>query len=121
MNWGAATTAIALGTALNFLDRFEESLPLLLEQAQVVQADAMSWFQVGVAYEKLERVPEASDAYRKALALEPDYDLAMFNLGGVLWNSGDREQALLTWRRAVNLFPDHELTARLRSDLPLLF
>ena len=110
-----------LGTALNFLDRFEESLPLLLEQAQVLQVDAMSWFQVGVAYGKLKRVPEAIDAYKKALALEPDYDLAMFNLGGVLWNSGDREQALLTWRRAVEQFPDHELTARLRSDLPLLF
>ena len=25
----------------------------------------MSWFQVGVAYEKLERVPEAIDAYKK--------------------------------------------------------
>ena len=81
----------------------------------------MSWFQVGVAYEKSERVPEATDAYKRALALEPDYDLAMFNLGGVLWNSGDREQALLTWRRAVEQFPDRKLTARLRSDLPFLF
>ena len=118
---GGGHYGYCLGTALNFLDRFEESLPLLLEQAQVVQADAMSWFQVGVAYEKLERVPEAIDAYEKALVLDPDYDLAMFNLGGVLWNSGDREQALLTWRRAVEQFPDHELTARLRSDLPVLF
>ena len=118
---GGGHYGYCLGTALKFLDRFEESLPLLLEQAQVVQADAMSWFQVGGAYEKLERVPEAIDAYKKALVLDPDYGRAMFNLGGVLWNSGDREQALLTWRRAVEQFPDHELTARLRSDLPLLF
>ncbi len=106
-----------LGTALNFLDRFEESLPLLLEQAQVIQADAMSWFQVGVAYEKLNRVRESIDAYQKALALDPDYDLAMFNLGGVLWNSGDREKALLILRRAAEQFPNHELTARLRREL----
>ena len=108
-----------LGTALNFLGRFEESLPLLLEQAQVIQADAMSWFQVGRAYEKLERVSESIDAYENALALDPDYDLAMFNLGGVLWNSGDREQALLIWRRAAGQFPDHELTAKLRRELAL--
>ena len=133
-NWGAAERCFrrayelggghygyCLGTALNFLDRFEESLPLLLEQAQVVQADAMSWFQVGVAYEKLERMPEAIDAYKRALVLDPEYDRAMFNLGGVLWNSGDRDQALLTWRRAVEQFPDHDLTARLRSDLSLRF
>ena len=108
-----------LGTALNFLSRFEESLPLLLDQARAIQPDAMSWFQVGVAYEKLGRVPESIDAYEHALMLDPAYDLAMFNLGGVFWNSGDREKALLIWRRAVEQFPDHELTARLRSELPL--
>ena len=108
-----------LGTALNFLKRFEESLPLLLKQAQVIQPDAMSWFQVGVAYEKLERVPEAIDAYEKALALDPNYDLAMFNIGGVLWNSGEREQALVVWRRAVKQFPNHKFTTRLRDELSL--
>ena len=108
-----------LGTALNFLGRFEESLPLLLEQAQVIQPDAMSWFQVGKAYEKLGRVPESIDAYEHALELDPAYALAMFNLGGVLWNSGDQEQALLVWRRAAEQFSDHELTARLRSEFPL--
>ena len=108
-----------LGTALNFIGRFEDSLPLLLEQAQAIQPDAMSWFQVGLAYEKLDRVTESIDAYKHALALDPDYALAMFNLGGVYWNSGDRKQALLIWRKAVEQFPDHELTARLRSELPL--
>ena len=118
---GGGHYGYCLGTALNFLERFDESLPLLLEQAQEVQADAMSWFQVGVAFGGLGRVPEAIDAYNSALGLDPDYDLAMFNLGGVLWNNGDREQALLTWRGAVEKFPDHELTARLRSDFSLLF
>lgn len=108
-----------LGTALNFLGRFEESLPLLLEQARVIQPDAMSWFQVGVAYEKLERVPESIDAYKKALELDPDYDSAMFNLGGVFWNSGDPKQALPVWQRAVKQFPDHELTVKLRNELAL--
>ena len=107
-----------LGTALNFLGRFEESLPLLLDQAQTIQPDEMSWFQVGLAYEKLGRIPESIDAYKQALALDPAYALAMFNLGGVYWNSGDREQALPIWRRAVELFPDHELTTRLRSEIP---
>ena len=108
-----------LGTALNFLGRFEESLPLLLDQAQAIQPDAMSWFQVGVAYEKLDQLPKSIDAYRHALGLDPAYASAMFNLGGVYWNSGDRERALLIWRRAVEQFPDHELTARLRSEFPL--
>ena len=74
-----------------------------------------------MAYEKLERVPESIDACENAVALDPNYDLAMFNLGGVLWNSGDRQKALMIWRRAAEQFPEHELTARLRSELSLPF
>ena len=108
-----------LGTALNFLGRYEESLPLLQEQAQVVQPDALSWFQVGLAFEKLGRVQESIHAYKNALALDPDYDLAMFNLGGVHWNNNDREQALFIWRRAMVQFPEHELTVKLQRELSL--
>lgn len=110
-----------LGTALNFLDRFEESRPLLLEQAQALQPDAMSWFQLGVACGNLGRSTEAIDAYGKALDLDSDYALAVFNLGGVYWNDGDRAKALEIWRPAIARFPDHELAARLRQDMPGLF
>ncbi|WP_375786931.1 tetratricopeptide repeat protein [Bradyrhizobium sp. Pha-3] len=107
-----------LGTALNFLDRYEESLPILISQAEEIQPDDMSWFQVARAYENLDRIPECVDAYRKAISLNPNYDLAWFNLGGVHWNSGDREEASRVWKSAVERFPDHELTSKLRSDLP---
>ena len=40
-----------LGTAHNLLDRFDESLPPLLEYAEVIQPDAMGRFLVGLAYE----------------------------------------------------------------------
>jgi tetratricopeptide (TPR) repeat protein len=110
-----------LGTALNFLDRSDESLPILLGQSREIQPDAMSWFQSAVAYVNLNRSEEAIDAYLKALELDPDDELAMFNLGGVHWNRGDMLQAFEVWGDAVTRFPDHELTAKLRRDLPLLF
>ena len=109
-----------LGTALNFLGRYGESLPLLLEQAQIHQPDVMSWFQVAVAYANLNRAPEAIDAYQKVLALDSDYPLAMFNLGGTYWNSGNFEQASRVWKAAVARFPEHELAAKVRRDFPQL-
>ena len=109
-----------LGTALNFLGRYEESLPLLMEQAQVHQPDAMSWFQVASAYANLKCAPEAINAYQKALALDPDYALAMFDLGGTFWNSGDFKQASQVWKAAIARFPDHELAAKVRRDFPQL-
>ncbi|NOG73532.1 tetratricopeptide repeat protein [Roseicella sp. DB1501] len=110
-----------LGTALNFLAKFDESLPILLEQAEVIQPDAMSWFQAAVAYENLGRPAEAIAAYDQALTLDPNYDLAMFNLGGVHWNSGDHVEAKKVWAGAIKRFPDHELAATLRCMVPSLF
>ena len=107
-----------LGTALNFLDRPEESLPILLSQAEAIQPDDMSWYQVAVAYEKLGRVGESIDAYQKAITLNPNYEPAWFNMGGVHWNAGEREEASRVWTTAVRRFPDHELAALLRRDFP---
>lgn len=108
-----------LGTALIFLDRPEESLPILLPQAEEIQPDYMSWYQVAVAYEKLGRASDSIGAYMKVIALNSNYELAWFNMGGVHWNAGELEEASRVWKAAVDRFPDHELAALLRRDLPL--
>jgi len=110
-----------LGTALNFLKRFEEALPILLEQATTHQPDAPSWFQVAVAQEGVGDIPGCKESYQRAISLDPEYALAMFNLGGIFWNHGPREQALSIWSDAIERFPSHELAAKLRSDLPKFF
>lgn len=109
-----------LGTALIFLDRPAEALPLLLAQAQGIQPDDMSWFQVAVAYEKLGRDQESIQAYRKTIELNPDYDLAWFNMGGVHWNAGEIVEASRVWKEAAARFPEHELAAKLRRELPIV-
>jgi tetratricopeptide (TPR) repeat protein len=110
-----------LAIALKHLNRFDESVPLLLEQAQIVQPDAMSWFQLAAAYASLSCWPEAIDAYKRALALDPDYAVAMFDLGGAYWNSGDAETASEIWTAAIERFPNHELSAELKRDFSPLF
>lgn len=120
-NLAAGHYGYCLGTALNFLGRSEESLPLLREQAESIQPDAMSWFQLGAAYGALGQSGQAVEAYEKALTLNPDYDLAMFNLGGAHWNSGKKLEALAFWKATIDRFPDHELAAKLRRDMPVFF
>lgn len=110
-----------LGTALNFLKRHGEALPILLCQAEAHQPDAMSWFQVAVASEGVRDIGRSISAYQRALALDPDYALAWFNLGGVFWNSQDVARAAVTWREAVARFPDHPLAEKLRLVVPQLF
>ncbi|MEO0922768.1 MAG: tetratricopeptide repeat protein [Pseudomonadota bacterium] len=110
-----------LGTAKNFLGQYAASLPILLQQAEHIQPDSKSWFQVGVAYGGLGQSDYAVEAYEKALEIEPDYDLAMFNLGGEYWNRGDKVEALDVWQTATERFPEHELTAKLKREMPQFF
>ena len=110
-----------LAVALNVLKRFDESVPLLLVQAQTVQPDAMSWFQLATAYSSLRNWSGAIDAYERALLLDPDSGETMFNLGGAHWNSGDAATAAEVWAAAKERFPDHELSAKLQRDFSSLF
>jgi tetratricopeptide (TPR) repeat protein len=104
------------GTALNFLGRYGEALPILLEQASTHQPDAMSWFQLAVAQEGIGDIDGCRASYQRALELDPDYDLAMFNLGGSFWNHGPRSEALRVWADAIARFPDHELAEKARKE-----
>jgi len=104
-----------LGTALNFLDRYAESLPLLKAQAEGIQPDGKSWFQLGIAHAHLGQSDEAVEALEKAVQLDPDYGQAHFELGGARWNRGEREAAIEAWTGALSRFPDHELAPRARE------
>ena len=109
-----------LGTALNSLQRYPEALPILLEQAQKHQPDALSWFQVALAREGTGDVKGCINAYKRALQHDENYALAWFNIGGVMWNAQYCTDAISTWREAIRRFPRHELSQKLRDDLAVL-
>ncbi len=110
-----------LGTALNFLGRYEEALPILTEQAEEHIPDEKSWFQVAVARKGMNDVEGSISAYKRAIQLDENYDLAWFDLGGIYWNSQNWELAIAIWKEAIRRFPSHELSSKLFQDLPSLF
>ena len=103
------------------MKRFDESLPILLEQAEVHQPTAWSWFQVAVAQEGLGDFDGCIESYHRAVALDGDDALSLFNLGSVLWNHRSKSEAITVWTVAVKQFPSHPLAAHLRSKLPQIF
>ena len=74
---------------------------------ELVQIKTRLW-QVGI------------DAYRSALQQDKHYALAWYNLGGVLWNTRCEAEAISIWKEAIRRFPEHELSQKLRDDLPFL-
>jgi tetratricopeptide (TPR) repeat protein len=101
------------GTALNFLGRFAQALPILTIQAERYQPDAMSWFQVGAARGETGDLDGSIEAYQKAIELDENYALARFNLGGMYWNRKDVSSAARTWREAIRRFPNHDQAKRI--------
>ncbi len=110
-----------LGTALNFLKRFDEALPILLDQATTHQPDAQSWFQVAISQEGTGDVASCQRSYKRALSLDPEYDIAMFNLAGTYWNHGPRSEAIRLWSDALKRFPSHSSSSQIRREFPGLF
>jgi len=117
----AARFGYCLGTALIFVGRYADALPILLVQAIEYQRDAMSWFQVAVARAGTGDIRGSIAGYQRAIELDPDYELAWFNLGGMYWNLGDFPQANATWRQAVRRFPNHDLASKIRREFFALF
>jgi tetratricopeptide (TPR) repeat protein len=59
-------------------------------------------------------------AYERALELDPEYDLAWFNLGGIYFNADDIPAARATWTEALRRFPEHTRAADVRAILSRL-
>ena len=110
-----------LGTALNHIGRYEEALQKLLPQAKEHCPDELSWFQVAIAMEGVGDIEGCIDAYERVLKLDETYAKAWFNLGGIYWNSGQMAKAKEVWAEAMRRFPEKELAARLKTDLPGIF
>jgi tetratricopeptide (TPR) repeat protein len=56
-------------------------------------------------------------AYLQATTLEPAYEKAWFDLGGLLWNVGDGELALTVWKAALAKFPESDEAIRVHTFL----
>lgn len=108
-----------LAMALNRLGRGGECLPIALEQAETIQPDALSWFQVAVAYELVGSPEEAIATYGKVIQLNPEDEDAWFNLGGIFWNAGMLDDAAEIWNEAIERFPGTEqaLKAQLKMAI----
>lgn len=103
--------------ALLELGRAGEALQLLdaLPSAQAASAET-SWHR-GRALQALERPADAEAAYRRALALQPNFADAWGHLGGLLKDGGRPDEAAECLRRACELDPQQPVHRFLLASL----
>ncbi|HEV2983979.1 MAG TPA: sulfatase-like hydrolase/transferase [Vicinamibacterales bacterium] len=64
-----------------------------------------AWLMMGNEYSRRRELTRALECFQKALALKPDYDLAVFNMANVYRTLGRDDDALIGYRRLIELDP----------------
>ncbi len=118
--WGKAETAYRQANQLDpdlawpyhnlalvraYQGHHEAAIPLYQEaltRHQRVQDQAISWNRLGESYRALDRLEEASHAYRQAMALDPIYPWPYHNLGLLAEWQDDLSRAETFFRQALD-------------------
>jgi tetratricopeptide (TPR) repeat protein len=115
LHWAApvamlAAVLIALGYAAAVRNADYQS-PLAIWQDTVHKRphNSMAHYNLGVVFDRLDRVDEAIEHYQWALRLQPDYAEAHSNLATALVMSGDTREAIAHYEQAVRIQPDYAM------------
>ena len=72
----------------------------------------------GVVEYSLGRYRDAQETFEYLLAVDPAFVSAYLNLGNVLWEAGQEDAALVTWKQALSLSPHNPaVVGRIESAL----
>lgn len=119
---GEARAWLAQGLAQFQKQQYSQAIDSLTRATAFPPQAAAAYTLLGLAYrfQYYEvREPELRarevEAYRRALAADPDYWLAHYHLGSTLYYDGEQAAAKEHFRRVVELKPDHPDRAQLEE------
>lgn len=104
-------------SALIRLKRFDEALSVA--QTNLASHPQERWFadQIGTVYYKLGRYPEAEDAFRNSLRIQPDAVFAYANLSATLGSQDKQDEALRVLQQGLEVRPSAWLYGNLGNML----
>ncbi len=91
---GNTDITMLLGLLLDQRGAHDEAVQHLTRVAEAKSTDPASHYNLALALQHVGRSGDAAAAYRRALALRPDYLAARVNLGNILAEAGSDEDAI---------------------------
>ena len=84
-------------------ERFEEAVALYLEALKMKPKWSEGWWYIGAIFYQKDSYPQARDAFRNLVALEPNRGPAWAMFGLCLFQTADYEQSVVALQRARSL------------------
>lgn len=119
---GEYSAYLGLSEVYRFANRREDQMSMVDQAMILAPEDADVWNAKGVALEVVGRLKEATEAYEKALSLEPQHRKAANNLGFVLekrMGQGEpelRAQATEAWKQRLLICRDEDQSLKMATD-----
>ena len=114
---GHAASAINLGTIFYNRRDYARAEQFYRMATESDSAYALAFFDLGNVLDEVKRMPEAITAYRRAIALNPEYADAHYNLALALERNGQRRSALKHWTKYLRLDGSGHWAQHARSQL----
>lgn len=106
-NWAIAL--FHLGNKQYVKQRFGPALENLEIARRVDPRNKYVLNLAGILEYSLGRYKEAQETFEYLIALDPGFVSAYLNLGNVLWESGNEDAALVTWKQALTVSPENQI------------
>lgn len=119
---GEYSAYLGLSEVYRFANRREDQMAMVDKAMALAPQDPDVWNAKGVALEVTNRWKEATEAYEKVLAMEPQHRKAANNLGFVLekrMNQGEpqlRDRAVEAWKQRLLLCRDEGQSVKMAAE-----
>lgn len=97
---------IRLGNVFEKQDRNKDAVNAYEKAIEIDGANPQNWFELGSLHFKMENYGEAISAFNRAIELDPSFGLAYSNLALTLVATGETEQAITLYQKAIDLLQE---------------
>lgn len=109
-NWAIALFHLA--NKLYLQEKYETALDYLAQARRLEPKNKYVLNLAGIVEYSLGRYKQAQETFEYLLAIDPNFLSAYLNLGNVLWESGQEDAALVTWKQALTMSPGNRSVIR---------
>ena len=103
-----AISLFHLANKLYLRERYEPALGYLETARHMDPKNKYVLNLAGIVQYSLGRYEEAQETFEFLIAEDPGFVSAYLNLGNVLWESGNEDAALVTWKQALAVSPENQ-------------